>query len=49
MNSDEYVELARELLDKMREFIRESEPGAAVIPLITHRLAAAASADMPRG
>ena len=33
MADNEYVELARELRNKMREFIHESEPGEAVIPL----------------
>ena len=31
--SSEYVDLARELLDKMNEFIHASEPGEALIPV----------------
>lgn len=33
MTGDEYTELGRELLDKMKEFIHASEPGESLIPL----------------
>lgn len=33
MSSDEYIELARETLSKLNEFIHASEPGRSLIPL----------------